>query len=129
MVFAPLMLGMIPDGGVFGVGLWRGPGSFALLLIQQRWLLLGHSLIKALLALAVPVPNQGDCQWHRSHQLYWDVACCPESSWNDGLLNVSPGPQEALAATGELRSISPLGVRVVIQLHKACCRENECRHL
>ena len=53
----PLMLGVIPDGGIFGVGLWRGPGSFALLLIQWRRLSLGHGLIKALLVLAVPVRN------------------------------------------------------------------------
>ena len=51
------MLGVIPDGAVFGVSLWRGPGSFALLLIQWRRLPLGHCLIKALLVLAVPVPN------------------------------------------------------------------------
>ena len=51
------MLGVIPDKGVFGVGLWKGPGSFALFFIQQRRLSLGHGLIKALLALAVPVPD------------------------------------------------------------------------
>ena len=73
----PLMLGVILDGGVFAVGLWRGPGLFALLLIQRRRLLLCHSQIKALLALAVPVPNRGDWQWHRGHRLYWDIARCP----------------------------------------------------
>ena len=38
-----------------------------------------------------------------------------------------PGLQEALATAGELRSILPLGVRVVIQLHKIPCREYEGR--
>ena len=56
-VVASLMLGVILDGGIFRVGLWRGPGSFALLFIQWRRLSLGHGLIKVLFALAVPVPN------------------------------------------------------------------------
>ena len=57
MVLVPLMLGVIPDKGIFGVGLWRGPGLFALFFIQRRRLSLGHSLIKVLLALGVPVPD------------------------------------------------------------------------
>ena len=45
LAVCPVMLGGIPDRGVFGVGLWRGPGLFALLLIQWRRLPLGHCLI------------------------------------------------------------------------------------
>ena len=52
-VFMCCISGMFPDGGAFRVGLWRGPGPFALFPIKWGGLL----LLEMLLALAVQVPN------------------------------------------------------------------------
>ena len=54
-VFVPGMLGMFPDGGIIGISLWRGSGSFMLFSIKRGGLSLGYCLVKMLLALAVLV--------------------------------------------------------------------------
>ena len=48
------------------------------------------------------------------HSLSYVGGECPEAPRHDGLSNVSPGLQEALAAAGELQSITPLGIWVII---------------
>ena len=49
-VFVPFMLGMFPDGGIIGISLWRGPGSFVLFSIKRGGLSFGYSLIETLFA-------------------------------------------------------------------------------
>ena len=53
MIFVPSQLGVFHDGGIIGIGLWRGPSPFVLFTIERGGLSFGYCLVKMLLALMV----------------------------------------------------------------------------
>ena len=73
----PWSLNIPGHGGVIGISLWRGPGSFMFFFIKQGGLSFGYCLVKTLLMLAVQVPYGHKWQWHRGHCLYRDVVRHP----------------------------------------------------